>query len=475
MKIELNREKLLEACATNPEMIVDLILSLVERINELERLLNQNSRNSNKPPSSDGYKKPAPKSLRGQSGKASGGQPGHKGHRLEMKDEPDHIITHSMDTCQNCSCQLNEAPVQSYDRRQIMDLVAKMEVTEHRAETVICPRCSHRNQASFPVEVPYSIQYGTRLKTFVSYCDTYQLLPSLRVRELLFDLTGHNLSEGTLYNINQHLYEQLLPYEENVKSGLLASPVLHSDESGLRVNGKNHWLHVASTPSATLYTVHAKRGKEAINDAGILPKYEGTSIHDGWASYWLYDCSHGLCNVHHERELCAVTENTDQPWAKEMGDLLHEIKKAVEASVLSGQTQLDSAVLADFESRYDKTIQQGMLLNPPPVPSSADKKRGKVKQSKEKNLLDRLDQNRSAVLRFMHDFRVPYSNNQAEQDVRMIKVQQKISGTFRSKSGADIFCRIRGYISTLRKQDKPVLENIRLALEGKPFLPHSTT
>jgi transposase len=475
LKLELNREKIIEACATNPEMIADLILSLVGRVDELECRLNQNSRNSNKPPSSDGYQKPTPKSLRGKSGKPSGGQPGHKGYRLEMKDAPDHIVTHSVDTCTKCGHPLNEAQVQSYDRRQIMDLLAKMEVTEHRAETVSCPHCTHVNQASFPAEVPYSVQYGNRLKTFASYCDVYQLLPSERVRELLFDLTGHGLSEGTLYNINQHLYEQLLPYEENVKSLLLASPVLHSDESGLRVSGKNHWLHVASTDAGTLYTVHAKRGKEGIDAADILPEYEGTSVHDGWYSYWRYDkCRHALCNVHHERELCAVTENTGQPWAKEMVDLLHEIKKAVQTSTRLGHPQLDSAVLADFESRYDVIIQQGLALNPPPVPS-ADKKRGKPKQSKEKNLLDRLDQNRSAVLLFMHDFRVPYSNNQGEQDVRMIKVQQKISGTFRSKSGADIFCRIRGYISTLRKQGQPVLENLRLALEGKPFLSHPTT
>jgi transposase len=476
----LTREKIRKSIETEPETIVDLLLFLIDentklkkRVKHLEDQLNQNSRNSSKPPSSDGFNRPNPQSLRGKSDKKSGGQPGHKGHRLEMKDDPDHTMTYSVTSCKKCGHSLENIAAQSFQRRQVYDLLVKVECTEHRAESTCCPDCNHANQAVFPNDVPYPVQYGNGIKAFASYCSVYQLLPSDRICELFYDLTGHRLSEGTLYNTNEKLHEHLSSYETQVKQHLLESPVLHHDESGLRVLSKNHWLHSASTHEATFYTVHEKRGKLGMDDAGILPLYRGTSVHDGWSSYWAFiDCRHALCNIHHIRELQAIIENDGQPWAKAMKDLLQAIHQSVERQRRNGMSALSAKQLTEYDVKYEIIIQQSYTENPlPPPPFLEEKKRGRIKKSKARNLLERLDKNRDAVLLFMRDFNVPFTNNQAEQDVRMIKVQQKISGTFRTMKGAQIFCRIRGYISTLKKQSLPVMEHIRGAFEGNPFLP----
>jgi len=480
MQIELTREKIMEACATDPEGVADLVLSLIQRVDELsrrvhelERQLNQNSRNSSKPPSSDGYKKPNPKSLRGKSGKPSGGQPGHEGHHLALTDHPNEIVRHALSACQKCGRSLQDVCAESYNRRQVCELVVRFETTEHQAETRCCPDCHHRNQASFPAQVPFQVQYGPALKSFLSYGSVYQLIPFERLTELLFDLTGHPVSEGTLYNTNRMLYEQLDAYETCVKAQLVVAPVLHFDESGLRVKGKNHWLHSVSNHALTYYTVHPKRGQDGMNAAGILPKYNGVAVHDGWSSYRAYPCQHALCNIHHERELKAVIENDKQSWASALTQLLHQMNKAVQTAIAMEQDKLSEEQLSSFELSYDAIVQRGLADNPL-SPAPATKKRGPVKKSKTRNLLERLDQNRKAVLLFLHDFQVPYTNNQAEQDVRMIKVHQKVSGTFRSTEGADIFCRIRGYISTLKKQELPVLDYLQRAIRGTPFMPSSS-
>ncbi|MHB1630431.1 MAG: IS66 family transposase [Bacilli bacterium] len=478
-EIKFTREKILELFVTEPEMMTDLFLSLIQRVegltqrvHELERQLNQNSRNSSKPPSSDGYKKPNPQSLRGKSGKPSGGQPGHKGHHLAVTDNPDHIVTHSPSSCQKCGRSLDGVRVESYDRRQVRELVVRFETSEHRAEILCCPDCRHRNQAPFPADVPFQVQYGPALKSFLSYGSIYQLIPFERLTELLFDLTGHSVSEGTLYNTNQMLYGQLDSYETSVKEQLLAAPVVHFDESGLRVKGKTHWLHSASNHELTYYTAHQKRGQDGMDAAGILPEYNGVAVHDGWSSYWGYPCQHALCNIHHERELKAVVENDKQTWASDLTQLLHQMNHAVRAATALEHDRLTDVQISDFESTYAEIIQRGLAENPL-APRPDTRKRGRVKKSKTRNLLERLDQNREAVLLFIRDFRVPYTNNQAEQDVRMIKVHQKVSGTFRSTEGAKIFCRIRGYLSTLKKQGLPVLEYLQHAIRGTPFIPPS--
>jgi len=478
------REEIIAACASEPERVADTMLALQARVEaleaqvdqlqmrlrELERRLNQNSRNSNKPPSSDGYGKPAPISLRGKSDRPSGGQPGHSGHRLALRDDPDHVVRHRPSTCAGCGRSLADVAEQGHERRQVYELVARMEVTEHQAATVCCPECGSVNRAAFPEDVLAPTQYGPSLKALVAYGDTYQLLPFERLRELIFDLTGHALSEGTLQNVNEKLFETLAPYEAQVQEQLRQAPVAHFDETGLRVEGKLHWLHSASTEALTHYAVAAKRGVDGMEVAGVLPHFTGVAVHDGWVPYQSYQqCDHSLCNAHHERELRAVFELDGQGWAQELIDLLHSGKDAVEAARAVGADQLEPAHLAALEARYDEIVQQGLAANPWSPPP--ERTRGRPKKSKARNLLERLDEQRDAVLRFLHDFRVPYTNNLAERDVRMVKVQQKISGTFRSLAGALQFCRIRGYISTLKKRGLPVLAGVRDALEGRPFLP----
>ena len=479
------RDEIIGLCASAPEQVADLVLALYQRVDmleqqvqtlqtrvrELERRLGQNSSNSGKPPSSDGYRKPAPKSLRGDSGRPSGGQPGHPGYRLEFRENPDHVVVHRPGVCRGCgNCLPAESLGEAVDRRQVFELVARVEVTEHRVHQVRCACCGEVTRGAFPLAVSAPTQYGTGMKAFAVYANEYQLLPTERISELLYELTGHRLSEGTLYNLSAHMSAALEPFVARTRALLAAAPVAHFDESGVRVQGKLQWAHSASTPTLTAYTIHPNRGEKAMNAAGILPAFSGVAIHDSWGPYWTYRCEHGLCNVHHLRELQAVRDLDGQPWAKAMGDFLLSAEHAVRSAVAAGQDRLPPQQLTALEAQYDGLIAQGLAANPlpdpPPVP-----RRGRLKKTKARNLVERLQLRKDAALRFLHDFRVPFSNNQAERDIRMVKVQQKISGTFRSAHAAAEFCRIRGYISTVKKHGLPVLDCLRLALEGRPFLP----
>lgn len=447
------------------------IQELKTRVKDLERKLGQNSQNSSKPPSSDGYQKPNPKSLRGKSDKKSGGQPGHQAHWLQMVPHPDHVITHDIQICEKCCADISDVAPMSVDKRQVFDVVVKMESTEHRVFTKICtnPNCQHHNRSAFPAGVDHKTQYGPPTKALFGYLHIQQLLPLNRITETIHALTGHSVSEGAILQANEDLYHNLDSEEQKIKSHLLESPVLHSDESGVRVNGKLHWLHTACTDQFTYYMVHAKRGREAMDEAALLPVYKGTNMHDGLKAYDGYDCKQALCNEHHHRELNAVVENDKQPWAQQMIDLLYEIKRNKETLLHAGITAMPVKDLEVYEDRYRTIVKIGLDQNPP-SPPPLEKKRGRVKQSKTRNLLDRLDTKRDAVLAFMHDFRVPFTNNEAERAIRMIKNQQKVSGSFRSLEGAKVFCRIRGFVSTLRKQGLPVLEMLRSVLEGKPII-----
>jgi transposase len=452
------------------------IEKLEKRVHELERQLGQNSNNSSKPPSSDGYQKPNPKSLRGKSGKKSGGQPGHQAHWLMMNDHPDHVITHEVQSCEKCHFDLLGVQSLSEDKRQVFNMIVKMETTEHRIQTKVCsnPNCKHLNRSAFPEGVDHKTQYGSPTQALFSYLHVQQLLPLNRITEMVHALTGHTISEGAIVRANQELHAKLAPEEAKIKGHLLQAPVLHSDESGVRVKGKLHWLHTACTPLFTYYMIHAKRGREAMDEAGLLPVYKGTNMHDGLKAYDGYTCSQALCNQHHHRELNAVIENDKQQWAEQMLELLYEMKEKKEELIQAGCKIMAAEDRAAFEDRYRAVIKVGLTENPPPPPR-AEKKRGRVKQSKTKNLLDRLNTNRDAVLAFIHDFRVPFTNNEAEQAIRMIKNQQKVSGSFRSEEGAKSFSRIRGFVSTLRKQGLPVLDMLRQVFEGKPVIAEPTT
>jgi transposase len=344
-------------------------------------------------------------------------------------------------------------------------------VTEHQAEIKGCPECGKTSRGKFPEGVEQAVQYGPRLKATAVYLTQYQLLPLQRTKELFFDVFSHGLSEGTLGHATAECFGKLAAAEDAIKERIRQSAVAHFDETGLRVEAQTHWLHVAGTSELTHYAVHAKRGTEAMDAIGILPGFGGTAVHDHWKPYFHYACAHALCNAHHLRELTAVHEQYEQAWGKAMIELLLEAKAAVDASPTNSlREQLRPT--RTFESRYDQIVEQGLAANPPPAPSAnAPTKRGRQKQSKPKNLLDRLRAYKPQVLAFLADPLVPFDNNQGERDIRMTKVRQKISGTFRSKHGAQSFCRIRGYISTVRKNNHNVMQALASAFSAQPLIP----
>jgi transposase len=448
-------------------------VALLESENrELRGKLSKNSQNSSKPPSTDGYKKPKPKSLRKPSGKKSGGQQGHTGARLERVEQPDHTIIHPLANCQECGHSLKQRPISGHRSRQVIDLPPlKLEVTEHRVELKVCPDCGCQNEATFPAEAKTSVQYGSRIKSLLVYLNQYQLLPYERTVQLAEDLFSQTISQGTLYAWNTACFEHLESTEKRIRQAILASEVVHFDETGLRSKGKLHWLHVAGTEQLTLYGLHARRGTEAMLDLGILEHYTGTAVHDHWKSYFTFSCNHSLCNAHHLRELTYLAEQDKQVWARSMIALLLEAKKASE-SMPENCLAKNSSELVSILLRYDALIEKGLAQDiPPPATKSKTKTRGRAKQSRAKNLLDRLRDFKDQVLAFLVHPRVPFDNNLGERDIRMAKLKQKISGCFRGQDGGTFFARIRGYVSTLRKNDLNILDGIQSAFDKSPILP----
>ena len=475
------REEIIYTCLTNPEAIADLLLFLIkentelkQRVKVLEDQVNKNSRNSSKPPSSDGMKKPVPKSLRETGKKSVGGQDGHPGRTLRMVANPDYIIVHSVDTCP-CGCNLKEVPILDMAKRQVFDLPPKrIVVTEHQAEIKRCFDCRTLVKASFPADVNSPVQYGQHLNALSVYLNQYQMLPLDRICDFMKDVFDLSLSEATLLSANANAYKQLAPAEKAIKEQIIASPVVHFDETGMYVNGIRQWCHTASTSKLTHYGVHVNRGKIAMIAMGILPFFRGTAVHDCYDSYWGFLlCLHALCNAHILRELIFVLEQEKQLWAKDMINLLLEAKKAVESKRQIGAI-MDITQMADLICRYNRILEMGFAedLLCHPIEPKLPGKRGKQKQSYPKNLLDRLKERQHEVLRFISDMNVPFDNNLVERDQRMNKVKQKVSGTFRSQAGANEFCRIRGYISTVRKYSLSVLDALYDALCGKPFIPN---
>jgi transposase len=448
-----------------------------EVLQDLQARLAKHSNNSSKPPSSDGYRTvKRTTSLRQSGDKPNGGQPGHEGHTLRAVDAPDRTETHEADTCAHCQASLTGTEAVGYEERQVFDIPAiRIEVTAHRAEIKVCPMCGHTSQGCFPESVKQAVQYGPIVHTWASYFTNQHHMPVERTTEIFEDLVQHRVSEATVLKASEQLERCIEPSTAAVKARLRDAEVLHVDESGLRVRGKLHWLHVASTEHLTSYEVHAKRGQEAMEDAGILGAFKGTAVHDHWKPYFTYDeCNHALCNAHHLRELRLIDTQYQQPWAKAMAELLLEIKAAVAATPAPAM-HLAPPELEGFVQRYDAVVQAGFEANPAPRPTTEGegKPRGRPKQPPPVNLLIRLRDFKGEVLAFMSDFRVPFDNNQGERDIRMVKVKQKVSGGFRTLEGGKRFGRIRGYISTARKNAKNVFEAIRDAFDGNPFIPSS--
>lgn len=439
---------------------------LTQRVADLEAQLKRNSSNSSKPPGSDEFVKP--KSRRPKKGRASGGQQGHQGNTLKMSDTPDEVHRHQVHQCGNCQADLSSQPADRIHRHQVFDLPEiRLQVTEHQGEEKLCSCCGERTRAPFPQEALQSVQYGNTLISLLVYLTQYQLLPYQRTVELVEALCGQRISEGTIFNAVCSAAEATKDAEEHIAQELAAEEIVHVDETGMRIEGRRQWLHVVSTDEMTHYAYHEKRGYEATQKIGILPRFQGRAIHDFWKPYFRYEFLHGLCNAHHLRELAGITERYHTQWSEDMQQLLQEIYQQVELQK-AHSTVLPKDMVRSFEKRYRDILRAGYLAHPPPQ-RSVQPKRGRTKQGKARNLLRRLRLHRKEVLAFMYDFSVPFENNLAERDLRMMKVRQKISGVFRSAQGAQMFCRIRGYISTARKQQIPAIDAVKAALDGNPF------
>jgi transposase len=465
-----------EVEAMSEEAKVELILALEarlfaleSRVKELEARVGLNSRNSSKPPSSDGPAKPIVKSLREKSGRPPGGQPGHEGITLRQVATPDRVEMHWPHRCA-CGCDLAGQPVTRVERYQVFDLPEpRMVVTEHQVNIKICPTCEAECKGALPPEVSAApVQYGPRVRALVVYLRVYQLLPYERLSALCRDAFGLAVSKATIEAAEVEADGHLQPFVEEVAAQLRAAPVAHADETGFRVEGRTRWLHVVATPELTLYHVHDKRGQEAMEAQGILPQFTGRLVHDCWGPYFAYEnCTHGLCGAHLLRELKFAHEEQGQAWAFEMSQCLLYLSGLRTAR---SDAPFSAEGIAFFEAQYEAILARGATELPHPPERVA--RRGRLPKSKSANLHERLVKHRDAVLRFVHDPQVPFTNNLAEQSVRMAKVQQKISGCLRTLAGARRFARLRSYVSTLIKQHRHVLTHIANAIAGTPWIPH---
>lgn len=449
------------------DAICELFAKLEGRIAELEKRLHKNSSNSSKPPSSDGLKRPN-RSLRDNaSGRKPGGQPGHPGQSLKSSASPDAVIDLPLTQCPGCQSDLSGHPVESVEERQVFELPPiKLRVTAYRAQRKVCPTCGRILCADFPPRVNAPTQYGSNMQAVMTYLQAGQLLPHARTAQVCEDLFGHRPSAGSIVRSVVKSAGAMQPAVDEIAAQLSAAPVLHADETGIRCHGKTHWLHVVGNEAMTLYSHSPKRGLEGVTTAGVLSEYKGRLMHDFWASYdKLEHCWHLRCNAHLLRELKACAE-AGHRWAEELSGTLMEMKKARDEALKDQHPGVPEKRRRELEARYDEWIKKGLSKHP--LVDKPSGRRGRAKQSREHNLLKRMESKKSEVIAFLHEISLPFDNNLAERDLRMMKVQQKISGCFRSEAGAKTFCVIRSYLSTVRKQGLSLIASIRNALAGTP-------
>lgn len=459
------------ALAERDRVIAELVArseALAARVAELETRVGKNSQNSSKPPSTDAFVKPPPRSLRGKSGRRPGKQPGDQGSRLERCEDPDEIVEHPPAACAGCGADLACAPVVGEQVRQVFDLPPiELAVIEHRAQQRACD-CGMVTSAAFPAEATAPTCYGPGVAALGAYLLGRQHLPVDRAAEAMADCFGAPVSTGWLATLLPDAASRLEGFLAETRRQLAAAPVAHFDETGGRVAAKLNWIHVACTETLTLYHLAPGRGKDSIDVGGVLPGFGGVAVHDGLAAYRKYDVDHGLCGAHHLRELVGMAEATGQTWPTRMADLLVEIHVAVNQAKEAGKTRLGPRRLAEYRRRYQGLIDEGQRLNPPPPRTG---KRGRPALGPAGSLLRRLDDYRDDVLRFATDFAVSFDNNAAERDIRMVKLQQKISGGWRSVTGAIAFLDVRSYLSTARKHNQAALKVLRDLYTGNPWIP----
>lgn len=445
--------------------IMGHLLELEERV-QSRRVPVPDSRSSHYPPSLD--PRPKPRSRRTRSGKKSGGQPGHTGHRLEPVATPDHIVNHPVTQCP-CGINLRKQPVTAVIPHQVFDLPPIcLDVTEHRCEQKICPSCNRTTTAPAPEGARQPTQYGPRMSAWAVYLTIGHFVPVARTCELMRNLTGSRPSQGWVLACQQRMAGHLGGFITGVTELLRQAPTVCCDETGIRFGGKRKWLHVCCTAALTLLLVSRFRGSEGTRALGILDTVR-VAIHDNYSSYFTFDCLHGLCNAHHQRELIFVKEELKQRWAGRMIRVLLDGKRLKERYHPYGKMVPEDQIRR-IQERYHLALQAGYAVTPPPPPRRPGQK-GKLRRGKVLCLLDRLRDREAETLLFLLDPDVPWENNQAERDLRMMKSQQKVSGGFRTEAGAQVFATCRSYLDTMRKQKQDVMAGIMAAMKGRPWIP----
>ena len=448
--------------------LVELVLSLFERweqlssrLSDLEAQLSKDSKTSHKPPSSDGLRR-QPAQPRQAGHRPTGGQRGHKGHHLMLHPSPDQIAYCTARGHCACGLALSEAIDDQGERRQQWDIPApQIVVTEYRQCVSTCC-CGRVHKGEFPASLPPYISYGARLKAYTVGLVQGHFISLSRVTEIVADQYGIKPSDGSIQRWSSQASECFKADYADIRERVSNSDVAHFDESGLRVQGKTQWLHVAATPDAVYYTAHARRGQEAMIAAGILPTFKGVAVHDHWKPYFRFnDVVHSLCGAHLLRELNAFDETLKHQWPAQLKHVLMDAKTAVEQAKRAQQTALSPDQITELEQRYDQWLNHGLLIFP--EHTNLHSKQGKTKQHPARNLLCRLRDFKDSVLRFIQRFDVPFDNNLAERAVRPVKVKLKVAGGFRAMGGADAFCVIRSIWETNRLHGRNPFESLRVA------------